>query len=141
MSVNRAKYSAPESVLSEKWTRVASVAQQDFPPPIELNSVTWEFIAVDLPVEGNDAHAEVRLHRVDDASRDGRKPDSPSAKEKLRARLSAVMLVLPTTPPPAPIPGTPTVAPSAPRLRTAVLVLLGLLVLASLLLVVLLLSR
>ncbi len=155
MSVNRAEYSVPESVLSEKRTRVGSLAQQNFPPPIELNAVTWEFIAVDLPFEGNDAHAEVRPHQVGDASRDARKPNSRPAKERLRARLAAVMLVLPTTalgpatsatvaapiPPPTPIPETPTVGPNVPRLPTAVRVLLSLMLLVTLFLVMYLLWR
>jgi len=99
-SVNRAAHSSRASVLSSRYTRVAEITQSEFPPPTELNGVTWEFIAVDAPLDvteqfaANDAHAEIRFHRPSDESREATWPKSSAARDELRAALAARLRLL-----------------------------------------------
>lgn len=98
-SVNREKYASPESVLTPKRTRIATVCQQDFPEPMTLNNVAWEYIAVDNPLDAtavhpaNDAHVEIRFHKVGVESRDADWP-GPTFREILRAKLADRMRLL-----------------------------------------------
>lgn len=94
MSVNREKFAAPQSVLAEERTGIGWIRPQDFPEPVELNSVTWEFIAVDLPEDANPAHAEIRPRRGGDTSIVARRPNSREARRTLRALLAGRMQVL-----------------------------------------------
>jgi hypothetical protein len=70
-SCNRQRYASPESVLGPVRTRTIYTtpdALRQLPSPLTLsNGVAYEVFAVDLPIEGNNAHCEVRWRRVDNA--------------------------------------------------------------------------
>ena len=76
-SLNRSRYSAPD----------------DVPPPIPRNdAVPYEFFAADDPIEGNDAHCEIRIRRSGSAYNAKHKP-SADIKAKAREALARRMRV------------------------------------------------
>jgi hypothetical protein len=85
--------SLPE--MRARWKFVGAVRPRELPGNLrtEGSDVVWEFFAVDDPIEGNDAHCEVRIRRIsqrgssenDDAVR----KRSPAAKAVLRFALAS----------------------------------------------------
>jgi hypothetical protein len=74
MSVNRGLYGTPEDARkgfdAEEWG-VVSLRVRDMPPreAIPQASHWYHFLARHVPAEGNFAHSEVRVWRVDDRTR------------------------------------------------------------------------
>jgi hypothetical protein len=66
-SCDRERYRVAVELLSEKRPHVAWVAAGDLPlevKPPGQDAVPWDFFAADDPIEGNDAHCEIRVRRV-----------------------------------------------------------------------------
>ena len=95
-SLNRSRYSAPDDVLSAsrpKENGILEVTPGDLPPPIPRNdAVPYEFFAADDPIEGNDAHCEIRIRRSGSAYNAKHKP-SADIKAKAREALARRMRV------------------------------------------------
>ena len=91
-SVVRAQYGSPASALAKAkgGTAIGAITPANFPGPIVSDGgVEWEWFPLDLPDEGDDAHAECRLRRTSDRpATDHRRPNSGSFKEKLRKALA-----------------------------------------------------
>ncbi|MDP3212499.1 MAG: hypothetical protein Q8S73_00235 [Deltaproteobacteria bacterium] len=90
-SCNRERYADPESVLVAERpadTGVAAVCGRDLPPASQSpGGVTYGWRADDVPLDENDAHAEVRLLR-DGQYVEGHRPASKLFQHQLREQLA-----------------------------------------------------
>lgn len=90
-SCNRERYSAPESVfVTRRPLDVVVVVMRagDLPAPqVSPAGITYAWRADDVPLEENDAHAEVRLLR-DGVYSPGHRPASKAMRDALSAALA-----------------------------------------------------
>lgn len=95
-SLNRSKYSRAEDVLSASRPAengILEVTPRELPPPIPRAEATpYEFFAADDPIDGNDAHCEIRIRRAGHAYNPKHKP-SPDMKLKAREALARRMRI------------------------------------------------
>ena len=92
-SFNRRRYSPPEAVLVPRPTDtgIVEITPSEIPAPIPRNSgEPYEFMIADDPIEGNDAHCEIRLCRRGFEYSTSHKPKKDrlmKAREELAKRL------------------------------------------------------
>jgi hypothetical protein len=95
-SCDRERYRLAADLLSEQWPHVAWVAAGDLPlevrPPGQ-DAVRWDFFAADDPIDGNEAHCEIRVrratHRHLEANDDAVRKRSAAAKSVLKHALAS----------------------------------------------------
>jgi len=96
-SCNRARYALPESVRvpgRPEDTGIAWVCAGDLPPASRSpGNVTYDWSADDVPLDDNDAHAEVRVLR-DGVCVPGHRPASKAYQRQLRTELALRFRVL-----------------------------------------------
>lgn len=103
-SCDREAYRKPEQLVTAEWPGVAYTTTGDLPRAVAPTKEppTWEYFSVDLPLESNDAHCEVRLRRsgrTEDANDTNAINKRPRlVREELKAALAgSLRLLLPPT--------------------------------------------
>jgi hypothetical protein len=95
-SFNRSKYSNPEDVIVSsrpKENGVLEITPRELPPPVpRASGEPYEFFAADDPIDGNDAHCEVRIRRTGIEYKANHKPNRDILL-KARAELAKRMRV------------------------------------------------
>jgi len=95
-SCERGEHRDPVSIVCDRWPSVGWVTRERLPPPhVQDARIAWETFAVDDPNDRSDAHCEVRVRHLGEASRANRKPGSRTVKEALRIAISRSFRVLP----------------------------------------------
>jgi hypothetical protein len=102
-SVDREKYRAnPAACLTPKRPDekgVAFTTRGSLPGEVPVpGGISWLFYVIDYPEEGNEAHAEIRVRRANEAGQPcgvpGDRPKKPAQRTAIKSALADVMTVV-----------------------------------------------
>ncbi len=85
---------ASPRAVDPTWTGTAALRAGDAPGPWKMGQHEYRWTPHDDPLEENEAHAEVRLHRASDTSDKPFKVKKPGQRDAARTKLAEQMRVV-----------------------------------------------